>query len=633
MSVAVAVLRVRSQRTAKRFDAYWSDVKPPILSARLAHREIAMVPKLLTLALLIAAANADAEPWTYSGTLSDGGTPANGRYDLRVTLLDATRSSPIGSPITFYSVPVHGGAFSVDVDFGSDLSNAPPMRLKTEVSKDKAPFVALGEPSRFDPQVALAGVCWDTSGNSGTSSTVNFLGTTDNQPLLMRASNLRIALFEANSTVSFYGDAPKITMGSAANENTAVGSTVSGGGATRNVSGTPDTTLINGAYNYFSTIGGGAGNTSYGQYGTISGGIANSVTGDFGAIGGGVSNASSGDHATISGGELGSAIGAYSTVAGGRQNRATAYGSSTNGGFGNFATGEGSTVGGGRFNCAGGDNSWAGGAYARVRPGNEAADNNCNIIGNSGDANGDEGTFVWADSLVGSSFSSTGSNQFLIRAAGGVAINTATKPNGTSPIDAELTITSNTARPDTNVEIFMYPRLSTFGYLMGVQGTQQSNGSYFITQTDGNTFSTKLQIDGNGTTFVQGGAVGNLSDVRLKKNIGPIPRPLDQLLALQGHVYEYIDPAKAMNAPGPRMGFVAQEVQTVLPNWVKPTGNDGFLAVTPIGFEALAVEAIRDLKAESDVRAESLAKIVDNLTDENRQLRARLSAIEARLRP
>ena len=585
-----------------------------------------MYPKILTLALLIGAASAHAEPWIYSGTLSDGGSPANGRYDLRITLLDAARSSPIASPITFYSLQVHDGAFSVDVDFGSDLGTAPAMLLKTEVSKDNAVFVALGEPTRFDPKVALAGVCWDTSGNSGTNSTLNFLGTTDSQPLLMRASNLRIARFEANSSVSFFGDAPKITMGSAANENTAVGSTVSGGGATRNGSGTPDATLKNGGYAYFSTIGGGAGNSSYGQYGTISGGITNSVTGDFGAIGGGIGNAASGDHATISGGEQGSAIGAYSTVAGGRQNRATAYGSSANGGFGNFATGDGSAAAGGRFNCAGGDNSWAGGAYARVRPGNEAADNNCNIVGNSGDSNGDEGTFVWADSLVGSSFSSTGSNQFLVRAAGGVAINTATKPNGTSPIDAELTITSNYARPDTNVEIFLYPRASTFGYLMGVQATQQSDDTFFITQTDGNSFVNRLKIDGNGTTFVQGGAVGNLSDVRLKKNIGPIPRPLDQLLALQGHVYEYIDPAKAMNAPGPRMGFVAQEVQTVLPNWVKPTGDEGYLAVTPIGFEALAVEAVRDLKAESDVRMEALEK-------ENASLRARLERLEAKVKP
>ena len=148
-----------------------------------------MSPKLLTLALLLAAANVSAEPWTYSGTLSDGDKPANGRYDLRVTLLDASRSNPIGSPITFYSVDVRDGAFTVDVDFGSDLSNAPPMRLKTEVSKNNAPFVALGEPTRFDPKVALAGVCWDTQGNAETNPATNFIGTTDTQPLVLRVKN------------------------------------------------------------------------------------------------------------------------------------------------------------------------------------------------------------------------------------------------------------------------------------------------------------------------------------------------------------------------------------------------------------------------------------------------------------
>ncbi|MEP6880398.1 MAG: tail fiber domain-containing protein [Dokdonella sp.] len=537
-----------------------------------------MSPKLLTLALLIAAANVSAEPWTYSGTLSDGDKPANGRYDLRVTLLDATRSNPIGSPITFYSVQVHDGAFTVDVDFGSDISNAPPMRLKTEISKNSAPFVALGEPTRFDPKVALVGVCWDTKGNAGTDAATDFIGTTDSEPLVMRASAQRVATFRARGTAINYGDSPSMTLGSSANAAAAVGATVSGGGATRNGAGVLFSDWENQATGLFSTVGGGRGNTSRGDDSTISGGQENYAYGD------------------------------SATIIGGYKNEALATGS---------------TVVGGLHNCAGGANSLAAGLNSKIRGGFGSNNSACGF-GEAPSALGDEGTFVWTDSK-GSPFISTGSNQFLVRAAGGVAINTATKPNG-SPIDAELTITSNTARPDTNVEIFMYPRLSSFGYLMGVQATQQSDDTFFITQTDGNSFLNRLKIDGNGTTFVQGGAVGNLSDVRLKKNIGPIPRPLDQLLALQGHVYEYIDPAKAMNAPGPRMGFVAQEVRTVLPNWVKPTGNEGYLAVTPIGFEALAVEAMRDLKAENDVRMEALEK-------ENASLRARLERLEAKVKP
>ncbi len=118
-----------------------------------------MSPRFLTLALLIAAANVSAQLWTYSGSLSDGDKPANGRFDLRVSLLDATRSNPIGSPITFYFVDVHDGAFTVDVDFGSNLSNAPPMRLKTEVSKNNAPFVARRSGICFSP-MASSRRCW-----------------------------------------------------------------------------------------------------------------------------------------------------------------------------------------------------------------------------------------------------------------------------------------------------------------------------------------------------------------------------------------------------------------------------------------------------------------------------------------
>ena len=143
-----------------------------------------MTKTLLTLALLAAATTASAEPWKYSGNLNDSGAPANGRYDLRRTLLDSAKAMSIGTPITLYGVDVNAGAFTVPVDFGVDLANAPAMQLKTEVAKGGSGFVALGEPTRFDPKAALAGVCWDTEGNAGTNPTTNFIGTTDNQPLV-----------------------------------------------------------------------------------------------------------------------------------------------------------------------------------------------------------------------------------------------------------------------------------------------------------------------------------------------------------------------------------------------------------------------------------------------------------------
>jgi len=53
-----------------------------------------------------------------------------------------------------------------------------------------------------------------------------------------------------------------------------------------------------------------------------------------------------------------------------------------------------------------------------VRVGNEANDGFC--AGGSGDEDGDEGAFVWADASSGNAFQSTGPNQFAVRAVGGL---------------------------------------------------------------------------------------------------------------------------------------------------------------------------------------------------------------------
>ncbi|MEO6065902.1 MAG: tail fiber domain-containing protein, partial [Lysobacterales bacterium] len=478
---------------------------------------------------------------------------------------------------------------------------------------------------------------WSRIGNAGTNPATNFIGTTSNVAFSIRANNIRVARFEpltlGRSNVILGSEGNVIDAGV---QNAVIG----GGGGPVGIQFNRITdhsgTIAGGENNYagdssgdattakWATVGGGFGNSAGEESSTVSGGFINRAIGLTSSVAGGTRNDAQGESSTVGGGASNQALAAHSTVPGGQNNIARGPSSSVGGGAQNTALGFGSVAAGGEQNCAGGAYSWAGGVRARVRNASGGSQGSC--VFPSGDADGDNGTFMWADSQD-ADFISTGPNQFLMRASGGVAINTARKPNGTSPIDAELTITSNLARPDTNVEIFMYPRASTFGYLLGVQATQQSNDTFFITQTDGNSFFTKLQIDGNGTTFVQGGAVGTLSDARLKKNIVPIASPLDTLLALQGHVFEYIDPATSMNAPGPRMGFVAQEVQQTLPNWVQQ-GDKGYLSVSNIGFEALAVEAIRELDLDADARVELLRAEKDA---EIAALRARLDAIESRL--
>jgi Chaperone of endosialidase len=115
-----------------------------------------------------------------------------------------------------------------------------------------------------------------------------------------------------------------------------------------------------------------------------------------------------------------------------------------------------------------------------------------------------------------------------------------------------------------------------------------------------------FQLAVNGTAAKPGGGSwSTLSDARLKKNVRPIRGALDTLLALRGVTFEYIDPAAINELPGTRTGMVAQDVEAVVPDWVDQ-GPGGMKRVTYRGFEALTVEAMRDLRTREDDRINAL---------------------------
>jgi hypothetical protein len=91
---------------------------------------------------------------------------------------------------------------------------------------------------------------------------------------------------------------------------------------------------------------------------------------------------------------------------------------------------------------------------------------------------------------------------------------------------------------------------------------------------------------------------------------------LDKLLQLRGVTFEFKQPDNGLHPAGRHTGFIAQEVQQVFPEWVGQT-SDGYLSVGPTGFEAMTVEALRELRAEKD--------------DEIAELHAKLDALSARL--
>ena len=66
-------------------------------------------------------AAAQTTAFTYQGRLTDGGTSANGNYDLQFALWDsASGGSQIGAPQNFSNIGVSSGIFTVTLDFGAN---------------------------------------------------------------------------------------------------------------------------------------------------------------------------------------------------------------------------------------------------------------------------------------------------------------------------------------------------------------------------------------------------------------------------------------------------------------------------------------------------------------------------------
>jgi hypothetical protein len=114
------------------------------------------------------------------------------------------------------------------------------------------------------------------------------------------------------------------------------------------------------------------------------------------------------------------------------------------------------------------------------------------------------------------------------------------------------------------------------------------------------TFSPSFTLHVNGTAGKPGGGSWSVaSDERLKKDIRPLEDALTRLLRLRGVTFEYRDAKAIHELPGRQTGLVAQEVERVFPEWIE-TRTDGMKCLSVRGFEALTVEALRELREEKD---------------------------------
>ena len=360
-----------------------------------------------------------AGPISYQGQLQQQDQPFSGTTNLEFRLFDAASAgSQIGPVQTRDGVGVQDGLFQVELDFGVGAFdgsarflevrvNGTPLTPRQAVTAAPVALYALagneGPTGPQGPAGEPAADGWRLDGNAGTSSATNFIGTTDNQALELRTANVRSLRIEPSAEL--FGGLPITANVIAGSHRNAItpgvrGGTIAGGGTMGNVDPVFSIGEPNRVSAHYGTVGGG----TYNQAGAGTDGIE----GGFATVGGGIGNFATGDGSTVVGGLFNYASGDYATVSG----RA------------NTASGANSAVGGGLLNCAGGDQSWAGGTNAKVRPGLSSGTPGFGCSGVATTEGGDQGTFVWADSQ-NENFVSTGPNQFLVRAFGGVGVNSA----------------------------------------------------------------------------------------------------------------------------------------------------------------------------------------------------------------
>ncbi len=347
---------------------------------KLRQRAALLLLLLSTLSLQPSTTVAQGTIFTYQGRLNDGGQPANGtNYGMLFYLYDAPTGGSLVGNLGIVSVTVSNGLFTVPLNF-DHVFDGNPRWLEINVQKNGGSYSTLTprQPLRPTPYAITAGrvVSGGLSSGAYTNAvTFNHAANsfTGNGGGLTNVTAATLGGLSAGQFWKLGGNAGTTpgTQFLGTTDNSPLEFKVNGARGLR-LEPNPNTPNV---------IGGSSANeVTNGIYGAvIAGGGSSFYPNRVGAI-----------YASVLGGAGNTASGNYAVVAG---DHATASG------YAATALGY--------YTAAGGFGSQAGGTAAKANH---------------------EGTFVWGDHTF-TDFASTANNQFLIRAAGGVGINT-NDPNG-----------------------------------------------------------------------------------------------------------------------------------------------------------------------------------------------------------
>lgn len=153
----------------------------------------------------------------------------------------------------------------------------------------------------------------------------------------------------------------------------------------------------------------------------------------------------------------------------------------------------------------------------------------------------------------------------------------------------------------------------------------QNTGNYGRVAIANNSSSPQYELDVNGK--VRATQYLTFSDKRLKKDIKPIKNAGELLSQLEGVTYDYRQDLQEEGrnlAEGKQIGFIAQEVQKVIPEIVKED-EEGYLSVSYQSLIPLLVENQKELKTQNDELKEELTEA----QEANRKLELEIENIKA----
>lgn len=150
----------------------------------------------------------------------------------------------------------------------------------------------------------------------------------------------------------------------------------------------------------------------------------------------------------------------------------------------------------------------------------------------------------------------------------------------------------------------------------GIGGTAAGTNPSLFAGENGNVgvgttapgFKFQVQVDATTQGHVASdGLWSNTSDIRLKKNITNLEDPLDKILGLRGVRFDFISEETKASAPGGHIGFIAQEIEKIIPEVVE-TDKQGIKSVSYAGLTPVLVGAVQDQQKQIDeLRVSGLA--------------------------